>query len=797
MIHLLKYEFYKVARKKLFWGMLAVALIFNIAAMWWINRPTDYSPTPADYRSLHTELRPLSNNEKLTYLESKIDLYNAISLKEQFETQSSDASNSFYSDSINDNYKQVYSKFKDVLDKPQDYELNNRRLELAENAKAELKTVMGYGDYLKTIRQNAEILNSTSIFASSADENIFSSRNIQKTVVDFASMDSINPQYDIAKGIKLITDSPISVLFTLIAILFICLSLITDEKDKGLFAIVKTTQRGSLQTITAKLITLFIFVLLVSSLFYGSSLIFAANCYGLGDLSRPVQSLPLMMSSILRLNVGQYLLLFFVAETLGLFIVSLIITLFAIISKSPVFILVDTFLVTAISVALYTFIPMSSDFNWFKIINPVSLVMSGIFLNNYFNLNFFGLPINLLVIAPLFIASAIVILSAANCLIYSRKKEFSTVPLSLRTLLPNARLLRTHIHRHFWFYEIKKSAVINRAALILVIFAIFQWYSYKDAKIYMSPDDYYYKQYMTALDGQLTSAKENFINKEKQTIDDARNQVDKLDFNARSGVISQQEKSNLSEKYEIILLREPAFSQVYSRYQYIKVHPDTQFIYDTGYENIFGISEKDSGVSSGIRMLIVMILCLCGVFSIEYRTGMFKVLGSTRYGISNTIVAKIAVSGVITLISFILTYLPELWLIGKTYGYAGLFAPISSLPQFEYFGTSFSVLGVLILLLAARFAVCFFAMVIILALSSLIKNNVYTAIIAFTLLVFPLLWNLLEINILNNISILPLITTHQYFLSSLNAMVKLAQISIFTAITAMSIVFLRKKFCRN
>lgn len=180
MIRLLKYELYKVARKRLFWGMLAAALIFNIAAMWWINRSSNCSPTPSDYRSLYTELRLMSNTDKLTYLEEKINQYNAISLKEQYETYSFGQDYSPHTEQVKENYKEIYSQYKDVLDKPQDYELNNRRQMLAEEAAAELKTVMGYGGYLKTIRGNAAILESTGIFASSADSDSFSSRNIKK-----------------------------------------------------------------------------------------------------------------------------------------------------------------------------------------------------------------------------------------------------------------------------------------------------------------------------------------------------------------------------------------------------------------------------------------------------------------------------------------------------------------------------------------------------------------------------------------------------------------------------------------
>lgn len=139
-------------------------------------------------------------------------------------------------------------------------------------------------------------------------------------------MENIHPKYDINNVVNLLFNFYTDI-FILLIIVIICLSLITDEKGKGLFALIKATQRGTGQTIVAKLFALFILILSVHILIFGSTILFASKTYGLGDLSRAVQSLPNMIDSTLKLNLWQYILLYFGVKTCGLYIVGTLIFL--------------------------------------------------------------------------------------------------------------------------------------------------------------------------------------------------------------------------------------------------------------------------------------------------------------------------------------------------------------------------------------------------------------------------------------------------------------------------------------
>jgi hypothetical protein len=795
MTRLIKFELLKIVGKRLFWGLLLIALLLNIFMLWWVNKGDDQSPSFSDYRTFYATLRPLDNAGKLAFLQKESGILNAINLQEQLETYRATNPNSPMTKSAEQQYAAVYQQYKDVLDQKQDVQQIDKESILVTEATDGLNTIMGYQKSLDRIRDNSSILLSTSIFGSQ-NPNSFSSRNIKKTVADYAGMDSIKPRYDSDKGVNLLVSFPATDLFILMIILAACLFLITDEKDKGLLALIKATRGGSGRTIAAKMVTLFVLAFSVTTLVFASTAAFAQFSYGMGDLSRPLQSLPDMMGSTLRLNVGQYLLLLFAAKALGLYVVGLLILLFTILARHPIVVLVDTVLVAAVSIGFVLLIPMTSDLNWLRVLNAVNFVMPNNIFGDYYNLHFFGQPVNMIPVFIAFAALLFVLLILINSIVFINKKEIASAQSSFMDVLRNIKIFRPRVHSRFAFYEVKKIAGLNLAALILILFALFQWYSTKNDKIILMPNDYYYRHYMVMLAGKLTPAKETFLQTEKEKFTDAHAAMQTIEDKYNADTVSWEDKNNEESPYDTILSEEPSFTQVYNRYVYIKAHPGTQFVYDLGYDRLFGVTDPDNGLGSGIRLLIGLILCLCSVFSMEYRTGMYKVLGTTEKGASKTVMCKLLISMGFAVLLFVCAYLPDILLVGKTYGFNGLSISLASLPSFVHF-KAFSIIGYIILLFATRLVVCFGAAILILTLSLAIKNNVYAALVTFCALAGPPLLHEIGIHLFDHASLIPLLATNTYYLGSQNMFVALSQLVLFVVLMIMSLLFMFRKFTKQ
>ena len=78
-----------------------------------------------------------------------------------------------------------------------------------------------------------------------------------------------------------------------------------------------------LQTALAKLGAFALSLLAVLALLYGVNLAYCAATFGLGPLTRTIQSVPALMRCTMQITVGQYLFRFLLAKWAGAFVMGL------------------------------------------------------------------------------------------------------------------------------------------------------------------------------------------------------------------------------------------------------------------------------------------------------------------------------------------------------------------------------------------------------------------------------------------------------------------------------------------
>jgi len=792
MLKLLKYELLKVVTKKLFWGFLFICILLNIAILWQTNKPDQLSPSFSETKSFYDTLRKMSDQDKLYYLGEQKEQLKAVLLKEQIENEQIHNTDSEALEYMQSIYAPYYEKYKEILDEKQDYMTAARKQTLVDFVSKEIITNDSYKEYLDKIESDATRLLGVSIFQSSIDG--FSKLNVEKTAADYAAMRNTTIEYDTNKGLTLLFNSPATDIVIILILIMLCFALITDEKDKRLFHLVKSTRNGTLQTVKAKIMALFVLAFGINMLLAVTNIAFSGFTYGLGELSRSIQSVPDMVGSTLNLSVVQYFGLFFAVKTIGVFIAGLIIFLFAIHSKHPITMLLLTTLTAGGSILL-TYIPVLSAFNWFKYINFAVLIQPHSALKSYLNLNLAGRPVNILLIVAVFSVFMLIMLLILNCITFVNKRGLESEQSFLKTIAGKISKLSTifaRYHSGYTFFEFKKIAFINKALLVLVLFATFQGYWSANQTQYFSPDEYYYKFYMNRLEGKLTESKETLLLSEKEKFDEAQYKYDEIIERYNNREITMAVMVSELKPYEKILSQVGAFLPIYERYEYIKAHSNAEFLYDKGYERLFGIIDADEGLNSGIKLLVVLIFCLCGVFSIEYKSGMYKVLNASKKGIRETVTSKLGVSILTALIIYAIAYIPDLIFIGKFYGFGGLNFPLVSLPAFSGFG-QVPIWFYITLLFTLRLLVCVCVAFIVLCFSLIVKNNILAALCAVLAFLAPLFIHIMGISFFDNISMLQLLTINNMFIG-LPVWRSIIQCAVFVGTAIISLLFLYKKF---
>jgi hypothetical protein len=780
--------------------MLAAALVVNVLALWFLNRPSHDELSHAEIKGVYDTLRVMPLGEKLAWLRNEQDLMDAFMNKETYLSAAMHSDSSWwyqdewwtnYITELREQHEKDIERFGERLEEDLPWTLINARRSLYSTIISDL-TVNTYSAYLDRIDAEANILLGSAIFG--GDPDSFASRNIRMTQENFKDMRGTEIRYDTYDGIGVLFDSPSADIIMLLMLVIICIVLITDEKDKRLFLIVKATPKGHIHTIAAKLGALAISITFVSVLVFFSSVLFAEYTFGLGDATRSVQSVPLFFGSTLQTSIAGFMAFYLLAKTAALICIGMAVMLIAIHARHSIILMLATILLAALNVLLSA-VPVISSWNILRFLNFYSLIRPQRIFGDYFNLNLFGNPVRL---APVFVIFGVVIFAAlaiAVCLSYLKKQGLES---NLELFKFKRFGLPARVHTGYKFYEFKKLAYTNKALLILIIFMIIQGYNVTQTREpYLGWGHNFQKEYLLSLQGPLTREKHENLEAEKATLDNAEREINRLNQMLMRGEIDWREQWELARAHHETVNNMWGFEEIYERYLYVRSTDHAQFVYDAGYSRLFGMSTPNTGLTGGMWLIAIMILCLCGVFPMEYKTGMYKILNASPNGHSDTVRLKLLLSAGAMTVAFIIAQLPELIYIGRYFGYGGLGAGIASLPPGELGGFPAFMGGMpiwLYMALILLLRLLFFAgiMLIILAISLKLRNNVYTALVSALILLFPLFMYYFGLDLFAPVSVFELITTNGLIVAP--SAFKATQVFVFMLISAASGWYIIRRF---
>jgi hypothetical protein len=700
-----------------------------------------------------------------------------------------------YVEELEEKYEEARERFGDRLDEDLPWNVINARRSLYNSIGHDL-TVNTYTAYLDRIDAEAAILLGSAIFG--GDPDSFTSRNIRATQQDFAGMRGTEIRYDVHRGVRVLFDSPSADIIMLMLLVVICLILITDEKDKRLFLIVKSAPKGHIHTIAAKLGALAVSVVFVNLSVFMSGVVFAEYTFGLGDITRSIQSVPMFMGSTLQVSVAGFMAVYLTAKTIALICAGMAIMLIAIHARHAIILMGVTVLAAAANVMLSA-VPLISTRNILRFLNLYSLIRPQRIFGDYFNLDMFGQPVRLAPVFIIFGAVMFAVLAAAVCVSYLKKHALeSNLELFKFRRRGKRALLPEKVRTGYKFYEFKKLAFNNKAVLILIVFVIIQVHSvYNMRQPYLGWGHSYHREYLLTLQGPLTQEKHDNLLAERQKLDNAVREIERVNQMQWRGEIEWVEAWEILRPLYDIQNSMWGFEEIFDRFVYVRDTRHARFVYDAGYARLFGLSNPDTGLTGGMWLIAVMILTLSGVFPMEYKTGMYKILNASPRGHADTVRLKLLLSAGTMVIAFIIASLPDLIYIGRFFGYGGIGAPLASIPpaelgSFPAFIGGLPIWAYMAFILLLR--LFFFAGItlIILAVSLKVRHNAYAVLISSLLLLFPLVMYSFGLNLMGAVSVLELITTNGLIIAP--SAFKAVQVFVFLILSAVSGWYVIRRF---
>ena len=709
---LLSAELRKVWGNRVFPMLLAVLVAANLLLLWMGTRPTANQPPAAAYRAVGADLAALGSDMdvKGDFLHGKLDETESL-LRLENHFRESAYGNSIVLQNYREENADLFDQYEEMY-RDKSYTLYTDSLTLEYRLLSQLvneyDTVAGYSEFLDGVQTKATQLAGISIFQN--DESGYDLKNIEVTAAVYAGLGETAIDYFPQKGLYTSISYAFTDLILLASMLVLALLLVRQERDSGLLSLVRSLPGGRLQTAVAKLGAFALSLLVVLALLYGVNLAYCGATFGLGPLTRTIQSVPALMRCTMQIAVGEYLFRFLLAKWAGAFVMGLWVMLAALIARRAAAGWAAALVGPLVMFGIRAVIPATSRLNVIKYANLASLLQTNELLGNYRNLYWFGSPIGL----PLVEWTAAVlyggVLVFAFCLVFARAQ---LLPAAKRSFLLGLRH-KTHA-TSVYKEEARKLLLLNGAGLVLAAFVGFGIYQGVTAESYIGADEIYYAYYMNHISGPFTQESYDWLEEQGEEFEpmlEAQRQV-------AAGALSSDALlafSALQQKYSV-------YTQVINQNinYYLKEHPDAWLVYESGYRELFGFTGQ-ADVQDTLLAGLACALCFSGLFAMERRGGMETVLCVTPRGRKRTVRAKLLMSGAAAFVIAVGSCLPHLIQVLRDYGLPALFAPAMSISEFESLPVFVTLSDVLLFWFLCRVAACLCMAAITLTLGHLFGN---------------------------------------------------------------------------
>ena len=370
---------------------------------------------------------------------------------------------------------------------------------------SDVEKVADYKGYLQSIADSAEKYSRLSIFM---DGDEFSKRNVEKTAAVYASLPEIIPIPGKSRGVVMASWYNGSVMLGFIFVLYIVFLLMTREKEIGSLNLTMTTKHGHARHGAVKLAMCLIASLVSAFTLEAENWIIADIYYGLGDMSRPIQSIPEYQPSVFDISVFGFMLITAAFRILCVFMAGILVFFIACRSRSLPGLAGKLALVFGIEGALYYVVSGKSIWGLLKYINIYTGLDSQELLGNYMNLNLFGYPVWYL---PVFIGFAVTVITAFSVLSLRAYERMQSLPGGCKLKLPRFSAVTSSA----FIQECYRYFICERVLLILLVFALVRAITFSPVReTFAFQEDIYYKQYMLQLEGMYSENKEAEISGE-------------------------------------------------------------------------------------------------------------------------------------------------------------------------------------------------------------------------------------------------------------------------------------------
>lgn len=748
-------ELLKLFQKRMIQVLFFLVLAGN-ALLLYVNEYVNLSamePAADAYAMLQEELGKLEETEKQAYLEQELAVVNAL---DRIETETLLGSHNeqiwegakvSYEEALNIYAEGIYPKYTSALFT--DRALLNEVLE-------EMEACCGYTEYVQEILDKA-----LSSLQKLEDQDSYQFHNLAGMYYAFENVKQVQNSYGPSKGVKLVLETLSTDLWALLFLLMCCVMCISVEREKNLLILAKSTRNGRGMLGICKLMSLWSCCLLAMCL-YLENVFIAAQIYGLGDLSRSIQSVSGYQGCTLRVSVGTFLLLVFFGKLLYYVMCVTVMYLLCACFRKTVWVYAAAIVMAGFFGLLYTGISNTSYLIILKLLSPLGLMRTEEVLGAYKNMKLGDLAINRMTASFALMAGVILISGVLSVVIFACMKERETKKTGVGVLKISGLPERMESHTGLLRHECYKVLISQHVLPALILSGAFMWLTFEPVRTDSTASENYYKSYMERVTGPEELIADTYWEELEQNYEELYAQA------------AVEEDRSLAYGIEDGL---KVLQRVKTHAAYLKEHPGSWYLYDGAYRILTGDSDSmdRKELYAVLFLAAVCAFCYVGMYAADYQNDGIRLLKSTAYGRGKLTRVKFLIGVCIGLVVYALAWLPQLVFVIRAYGLSELAAPANSLEHLYWYKGWISIRMYLILLYAVRFAGVIILMLFAFAITTRFKSFIVSAFVLLGLTALPTGLAVLGVGYMRYVLLAPMLSGNDLLLNPLLLAVGAAQ----------------------
>ncbi len=643
-------------------------------------------------------------------------------------------------------YRQVKKEAEEQTDVFFEHYMNDMETPVYKRLFDEYTSVQEYEMYVQSVMDNADESSRVSIF-----QDEFSKNNIKKTKADYLRCKEIVPQFVGSYGLEYAINFFAADIIVFVVIIITVNLLIMQDKKRGVLNLLKATKCGDGRLMHTKTFTAFLYVGLFGIVVYAVNIAMAVGLYGEISFDAPVQSMSGYAKTAMDQSIGGFVISAGVHKIFTYGVLTALAVLFAILSSNEVIMYVLSGILCAVEISVNAAGKLLNNM-FMKRATIINMLDIDDFYQ-YYNYNIFTKPISALIIDMIFFA---VLTGAALYIcayVFAHKETEYRSAARYRGKGKKGRLYGLTLLDGYKFLFGYKIIFVFIAILLL------QFATYKDKHARWYESELYYRSYMKQIEGEVTDDKVEFINSEVLRMQELHERLDELYYEYDNKIISYAEYVNLSERIQNELRKENAIVRCKKYVDYIlsRSEPDVEFVYDRGWNYIFGSDAYRNDVKNAVILMLAVLIAVAFMYGEEYRYGMDRLINISMKH-KQLKVKKACIVLAYIAVTFLLVYLTELLWANWEFGLTNGNVSCVSLMRLSNVNGTISIWGYCALLWTIRLATICVISLLTAFLCRCIKNSNYTMILLTIIVILPLLLHLLGIHAFDKYSLNPLLS---------------------------------------